>query len=53
MFQFESYSFASLQSKSKEGMAVVESLCQKIQAHGALSLLGFDKHAAAAAGSSA
>lgn len=50
--KFESYSFASLQSKSKEGMAVVESLCQKIQAHGALSLLGFDKHAAPA-GSSA
>lgn len=31
---------------------MVESLCQKIQAHGALSLLGFDKHAAPA-GSSA
>jgi len=47
--KFESYSFASLQSKSKEGMAVVESLCQRIQAHkdGALSLLGFGGAAAA------
>jgi len=39
--KFESYSHANLQSKSKEGMAVVESLCQRIQQHGALSLLGF------------
>jgi hypothetical protein len=46
--KFESYSFASLQSKSKEGMAVVESLCQRIQSHkdGALSLLGFGAPAA-------
>jgi len=39
--RFESYSVQSLSSKSKEGMAVVERLCQKIQhsADGALSLL--------------
>jgi len=44
--KFENYSFSSLQTKSKEGMAVVEKLCQKIQAHkdGALSLLGFGEH---------
>jgi ActR/RegA family two-component response regulator len=47
--RFESYSFASLQSKSKEGMAVVEKLCQRIQTHGALSLLGFGPTATAAA----
>lgn len=46
--RFESYSVASLQSKSKEGMAVVEKLCQRIQTHGALSLLGFGSTAVAA-----
>jgi hypothetical protein len=45
--KFESYSVANLHAKSKEGMAVVESLCQRIQhsSEGALSLFGFgDKH---------
>jgi len=45
--KFEAYSLANLHAKSKEGMQVVESLCQRIQAssEGALSLLGFgDKH---------
>jgi hypothetical protein len=39
--KFENYSVQSLSSKSKEGMAVVERLCQRIQnsADGALSLL--------------
>lgn len=39
--RFENYSLQSLSSKSAEGMAVVERLCQKIQnsADGALSLL--------------
>lgn len=35
----ESYSIANLQTKSKEGMAVVERLCQRIATDGALSLL--------------
>jgi hypothetical protein len=39
--KFESYSVANLQSKSREGMAVVEKLCQKIAANGFLSLLHF------------
>lgn len=51
--KFESYSLASIQSKSQESMAVVEKLCQRIQQHGALSLLGFgSKPLAAAAASS-
>lgn len=37
--KFESYSVANLQSKSAEGMAVVEKLCQRIQKDGVLSLL--------------
>jgi len=42
--KFESYSVANLQSKSAEGMAVVEKLCQRIAkaADGACSLLRFD-----------
>lgn len=40
--KFESYSFANLQSKSAEGMQVVEKLCQRIAADGVLSLLRFD-----------
>lgn len=43
--KFESYSLSNLQSKSKEGMAVVEKLCQKIQTAGVMSLLKFDSHA--------
>lgn len=42
--KFENYSVANLQSKSKEGMAVVEKLCQRIQQEGVLSLLKFDSH---------
>jgi len=37
--QFERYSVASLQSTSKQGVAVIETLCQRIQTHGAPSLL--------------
>lgn len=42
--KFESYSVANLQSKSAEGMAVVERLCQRIKnsADGACSLLKFE-----------
>lgn len=46
--KFESYSVANLQSKSREGMAVVEKLCQKIKANGVLSLLHFDSEATSA-----
>lgn len=37
--RFENYSVANLHSKSKEGMAVVERLCQRIAKDGVLSLL--------------
>jgi len=37
--RFEKYSVANIQSKSQEGMAVVEKLCQRIQQEGVLSLL--------------
>lgn len=37
--KFENYSVANLQSKSAEGMAVVEKLCQRIRDSGACSLL--------------
>jgi len=37
--KFESYSVQNLQSKSKEGMAVVEKLCQRIRDEGVTSLL--------------
>jgi len=40
--KFESYSVANLQSKSAEGMAVVEKLCRRIETHGVLSLLHFE-----------
>jgi hypothetical protein len=45
--RFESYSFSNLQSKSAEGVAVVEKLCQKIQQAGVLSLFKFDQPSAA------
>lgn len=48
--KFESYSVANLQSKSQEGIAVVEKLCQRIQqsADGVLSLLKWEPHTVAA-----
>lgn len=49
--KFESYSVANLQSKSAEGIAVVEKLCQRIahSADGVLSLLKWEpSHPAAA-----
>jgi len=37
--KFENYSFANMQSKSSEGLAVVERLCKRIEQEGVLSLL--------------
>jgi hypothetical protein len=36
--KFENYSFANFQSKSADGLIVVERLCQKIAQHGVLAL---------------
>jgi hypothetical protein len=38
--KFEQYSFNNIKMKSKQGMATIETLCQKIQANGVLSLFG-------------
>jgi len=51
--KFESYSFQNIQSKSKEGMAVVENLCQRIQRDGVLSLLHGSPSSSSSSSSSA
>jgi len=42
--KFESYSVANLQSKSKDGMAMIENLCQRIESQGVSALLHPEKH---------